>query len=125
MNPLYGIQGVRRLLLVQLISLIIVALFAMMFVGFRGGYSAVFGGLVYILPNAFYAKKLFQYQGARAARQIVNSFYKGEALKISLSIGLFALVFAVFNVNPMIFFGTYIGMQMLIWFAPLIFKRVG
>lgn len=121
MNPRYGARGVQRLLLIQLSMTAVFALVALLLTGRVGAQSAILGGIVYILPNLCYARKLFQYQGARAAKQIINGFYKGEALKIGLSIVLFTLVFVVFNINPLIFFGAYVGMQMLIWFAPLIF----
>ncbi|MDP3705901.1 MAG: ATP synthase subunit I [Legionellaceae bacterium] len=121
MNPRYGAHGVRRLALIQLSMTAVFALVSYLFTGCMGAQSAILAGVTYILPNLCYAKKLFQYQGARAAKQILNGFYKGEALKIGLSIVLFTLVFAVFNINPLIFFGVYVGMQMLIWFTPLLF----
>jgi ATP synthase protein I len=82
--------------------------------------SAGLGGLVGIIPNALFAIKLFKYQGARAARQIVSSFYKGEALKIVLSIFLFALVFISYKITPLAFFVSYVLVLMTHWFAPWI-----
>lgn len=82
--------------------------------------SALLGGLVYIIPSAYFAFKLFKYQGARAARQIVNSFYKGEAAKIFLSMLLFTLVFALCRVNPLAFFTSYILLLMTHWISPWI-----
>jgi len=120
-NNQNGLRGARRLLLLQLGASVIAALMTMVIFGSAEALSALLGGVVSALPNAYFARKLFQYQGARAARQIVNSFYKGEAVKIILSIVLFALVFAFCNVIPWIFFATYIGAQMLMWFAPLVF----
>jgi len=121
MNVRYGVLGLRCLLLVNLSATTIFACIGLLFAGRQGMQSAVLGCLVYLIPNLCYAKKVFQYQGALAAKQIVNSFYKGEALKIGLSIILFTLVFAVFKLIPLIFFGVYISMQMLVWFTPLMF----
>jgi ATP synthase protein I len=84
----------------------------------RAAISAILGGLVYIIPNAYFASTLFKHQGARAAKQIVNSFYKGEALKMVSSILLFTAVFVLYRVTPFAFFATYITVLMTHWFAP-------
>lgn len=116
-----GVQGAKRLIIWQLMITALLATVAMLLSGGIAGRSALLGGLVSVLPNAYFAKKLFQQQGANAARQIVSSFYKGEVSKILLSIALFALVFKCFTIIPQVFFGAYIVVQMVFWFAPLIF----
>lgn len=116
-----SMRGVLRLLFIQSVLTTLIAGVVTLFSSATAGLSAVLGGCVSILPTACFARKLFQYQGARAAKQIVNSFYKGEALKIGLSILLFALVFKFFKIVPLVFFSTYIVVQMTFWFAPLIF----
>ncbi len=85
--------------------------------------SALLGGLVSIVPTAYFAAKLFKYNGARAARQIVNGFYKGEALKIAMTAVLFTVVFKFFTIIPLVFLSVYITVQMVFWFAPLIFSN--
>ncbi|MBI2786630.1 MAG: ATP synthase subunit I [Legionella longbeachae] len=88
--------------------------------GTNAAISALLGGMVCIVPNAYFAYKLFKYQGARSAKKIVNSFYKGEALKIIISILLFTAVFISFRITPLAFFVSYIMILMTHWFAPLI-----
>jgi ATP synthase protein I len=108
------------------VQLGITATIAMICIGFYNwntAKSAILGGLVNIIPNAYFANKLFKYQGARAARQIVNGFYKGEALKIVLSILLFTLVFVFIKVNPIAFFLTYIVIVMTHWLSPWIINN--
>lgn len=122
MVPRYGIRSIRVLFSLQLGVGLVLLMLAMIFSNKTGVQSAMLGSLVYIIPNALCATKMFQYQGARSAKKIVNSFYKAEALKFALSIVLFAAVFVFFKINPLIFFGAYISMQMVIWFAPLIFN---
>ncbi len=118
-----GLRGANRLLAWQLAITLLVAVIVAVISGGKSALSAMLGGLVSALPSAYFARKLFQYQGAQAAKQIVNSFYKGEAMKIILSILLFALVFIFSNVNPVVFFITYIVVQMVYWFAPLLFAN--
>lgn len=113
-------RGLVRFWLVQFgITLIIAALCAVIF-SINAATSALLGGMVCIIPNAYFANKLFKYHGARAAKQIVNSFYKGEALKIILSIFLFTAVFVLCRITPFAFFASYIVVLMTHWFAPWI-----
>ncbi len=113
-------QGAQRLLLIQLGVAVLISVIALIVGDVKAALSAVAGGLVCAIPNAYFVSKLFKHNGARAARQIVNGFYKGEALKLILSVALFALVFKYLNVNPLVFFVAYIAAQMVFWFAPLI-----
>jgi len=112
--------GIRRLLLVQLGITIILALLFALVMSLNAACSALLGGLVCIIPNAYFASKLFQFHGARAAKQIVNSFYKAEALKIIVSIILFTAVFVLCRITPLAFFASYIIVMMTHWFAPWI-----
>ena len=116
-----GITGAKRLVACQFIMTTLMTLGCLLVSGDRAAISALLGGLVCTLPNAYFARKMFQYQGARAARQIVNNFYKGEGLKIALSILLFTVVLKFINIIPLIFFIVYLVVQMVFWFAPLMF----
>lgn len=116
-----GITGAKRLVACQVILTAVIALGCLLVSGRMPATSALLGGLVCTIPNAFFARKMFEYAGARAARQIVNNFYKGEGLKIILSILLFTVVLKFFNIIPLIFFIVYLVVQMTVWFAPLMF----
>ncbi|CDZ76180.1 F0F1 ATP synthase subunit I [Legionella massiliensis] len=118
-----GVAGVKRLLKTQLITSVFISLVFFLFFGKNEGISAMLGGLVALVPSILFAKKMFRYQGARAARQIVKSFYIGEALKISSTAILFTLVFVMYKIAPLAFFFTYIVVLMNYWFAPLIFAN--
>ncbi|MCW8445235.1 F0F1 ATP synthase subunit I [Fluoribacter gormanii] len=120
MNKQLSNRGIVRLWLVQLSATLIIAALCALVYGTNAASSALLGGLVCIVPNAYFASKLFKYQGARSAKQIVNSFYKGEALKIVISIFLFTAVFLLFKITPLAFFASYIMILMTHWFAPLI-----
>lgn len=113
-------RGITRLWLLQISVMLAVSLFCLLVFGIDEARSAILGALVCILPNIYFARQLFKYQGARAARQIINSFYVGEAFKIFLTMILFAAVFVFFRITPLVFFGSYITILMTHWFAPLI-----
>lgn len=120
MNQQLSKRKIVRLWLIQLAVTLVLSVFCLLKYTVNAGLSALLGGLVYIIPNAYFASKLFKHQGARAAKQIVSSFYKGEALKIVLSIFLFTAVFVLFRITPLAFFLSYITVLMTHWLAPLI-----
>ena len=120
MNKQLNKRGIIRLWIIQLATTLCIAGFFLIAYDIKASASALLGGLVYIIPSAYFASKLFKYQGARAARQIVNSFYKGEAAKIFLSMLLFTLVFALCRVTPLAFFTSYILLLMTHWISPWI-----
>ena len=72
------------------------------------GKSIILGGAVYLLPQAWFAWRVFPYRGATATRNVVNGFYKGEAGKFLLSSLGFAVVFALLRpLNAVALLATY------------------
>jgi ATP synthase protein I len=80
-------------LLAQAIVCLLVALLFTLGKGLTAGYSALLGGMIARLPNAFFAYKAFRYFGARSTRDIVLSIWSGAMGKWILTAVLFALVF--------------------------------
>jgi ATP synthase protein I len=113
-------HGIIRFWFLQLGLVILLTSFCAIKYNANAALSACLGGLIAIIPNALFANKLFKYQGARAAKQIVSSFYKGEALKIGLTILLFTLVFILCKITPLAFFVSYILVLMTHWLTPWI-----
>lgn len=120
MNKQLSKRGIVRLWQIQLVAILVFALFCALFFSVKAANSALLGGIICVIPNIYFARKLFKYQGARSAKQIVNSFYKGEAVKIILSVILFTVVFVWVKITPLAFFLAYIMILMTHWFAPLI-----
>ena len=63
------------------------------------GYSALLGGLIALVTNAYFTHKAFRYFGARSAKAIIQSIWAGEMGKQILAAALFALVFV--GVKPL------------------------
>ncbi|CAD5107099.1 F0F1 ATP synthase subunit I [Zestomonas carbonaria] len=111
-------------LLTQLIVVSGAAALLWLWLGTVAGYSGLLGGLIAWLPNVYFAHKAFRFGGARAAREIVRSFYAGEAGKLIFTAVLFALTFA--GVKPLVvpaLFGTFLLALAVNWFAPLLIRR--
>ncbi len=109
---------VRLLLLCQLAGTVVLSVIALSF-GLTAAYSVLLGGLICLLPNCYFAYRAFKFQGARAARDIVRSFYVGEAGKLLLTAILFAVVFSsVKPINALAIFLGFGAVQMIQWLVP-------
>ena len=58
------------------------------------GRSVAAGGLIFLLPHAWFAERALRRQGARAAREVAQGFYRAEAGKFLLTAAGFAAAFA-------------------------------
>ena len=77
-------------------------------------YSMLSGGLIAIVPQAWFATVAFRFSGARSARAIARSGYAGEVGKFLLSIAGFAVVFATLRpVSGAAVFAGYIAMLVI------------
>jgi len=110
-------------LMLQLIVTLAVALVLWGFQGWIAGYSGLLGGLVALVPNGYFAFRVYRYSGARSARAIVGEFYSGEAGKLILTAVLFIAVWL--GVKPLevaAVFGGYLAVLVVGASALLIVK---
>jgi ATP synthase protein I len=63
-------------------------------------HSALLGGLVAVIPQAWFTHRVFRRQGAQAAKQIARASYAAEVGKFFMAVAGFALVFAL--VRPIV-----------------------
>ncbi len=59
------------------------------------GYSAFIGGLIFVIPNAYFAHRTFRYQGARQVYVAVGNMFRAESIKLALTAVFFAAVFTL------------------------------
>jgi ATP synthase protein I len=57
--------------------------------------SVLLGGIISILPNAYFAHCVFRHAGARSIEKAVRSTYQGELIKLLMMGAGFGLVFAL------------------------------
>lgn len=113
--------AVFPLLMAELAVAVIAPLVLWGWQGTVAGYSGLCGGVIAWLPNLYFAHKAFRFSGARAAQNIVRSFYAGEAGKLILTAVLFALTFAgVKPLDALAVFGVFLLTQGVGWLAPLL-----
>ncbi|SDU33497.1 F0F1 ATP synthase subunit I [Halopseudomonas salegens] len=76
-----------------------IALALWLFQGPVAGYSGLLGGLIALVPNAYFVFRVFRYSGARSTRAIVSEMFSGEAGKLILTAALFVLV--LMSIDPL------------------------
>ena len=59
--------------------------------------SIMVGGLIQIVPQAWYARQAFRYRGARQVNKIVRAMYWGESGKVILTAALFVTTFILWT----------------------------
>jgi ATP synthase protein I len=121
-NNQQGIQGAKRLFMMQLRLSACVSLMIWALCGLSSARSTLLGGLVCLLPQAWFARALFREQRARFSQQILKSAYRGEAIKLLMSATMFAVVFRWVDVVPVMFFAGYFLVHVTFWFAPRFFR---
>jgi len=115
---------VARVLLLQLGSSVLLALLFWGIGGRISGFSALLGGLICLLPNAYLALRLTLPRSDRGASGLVRAAYIGELGKIVLTVLLFGLVFLLVRpVDPVALFSGFIVTTMLTLFGFLMRDR--
>ncbi len=79
--------------------------------------SALMGGLIQVLPQAWFSRQAFKYAGASNVDKIVQSMYRGELGKVVITATLFTIVFTVDKQwHYLTLFTTFLVMIPLQWF---------
>jgi len=97
---------------VQLVATVLIAAIFLFFSNEVAAYSILIGGLISAISNYFFAVQAFRYRGARNAQKVVKSFMKGEAVKIVITLLLFALTFTLISaINEAAVIGGFFAAQ--------------
>lgn len=103
---------VHRITLAQLAILVPLCLLTWLTMNEVSAYSLLCGGLISILPQAWFASVAFRRRGAQQARAIARLSYAGEIGKFLLSVAGFALVFA--TVRPIDGLAVFTGFLLML-----------
>lgn len=101
-----------KLLGIQLAISVAIALLLLIFSGKAAAYSAILGGLAYILPNAYFVRCAFRGSVEQSPHKIVRWFYVGEAGKLVLTGVIFVMCFAL--VKPLHVIALFIAYILMI-----------
>tara|TARA_B110000879_G_C10798036_1_gene365445 strand:+ start:107 stop:475 length:369 start_codon:yes stop_codon:yes gene_type:complete len=82
--------------------------------------SVMIGGLIQIVPQAWFAWRAFRYTGARQVGLVVRAMYQGEVGKVVLTAAMFVVTFLLWKqLNFLAVFSTFIVMMPLQWFITI------
>ena len=110
-----GLQSARRLFFGQLMVILLAMGIFGINDGLMGVRSALLSGLSCLIPCVCFSVVLFWDTARYTAGRTVRRFYRGEALKLGLSVLCFALIFIFVSINPWVFFMTYLMTQVIGW----------
>ncbi len=118
-----AVQRAIKILIVQLVTVCIIAL-VLSIKDLILGYSALLGGLIYIIPNAYYTYKVLIKNNKmnlnKSANHTLADLYSGQIWKMVIGAMLFALTFVLVKpLSPFSLFGTFIAIQPLGWYLQM------
>ncbi len=109
----------------QLLMIICLAFVLFLFGGLKSGLSTLLGGLAYWFPTLLFVWRVFNREGARAARRFLLLFVAGESIKLLLSGILFVLILKYLPVNLLSVLIGFVGAVIAFWIASMIMLAEG
>jgi ATP synthase protein I len=108
------------MLLLQVAASALVAIGFAVWQGQVAAVSALLGGIVAVVPNAFLAARLLSPKAGANARALLRAAWLGEIGKLALTALLFAVVFvAIRPLSALAVFGGFIAAQLMFFGLPL------
>ena len=95
--------------------IILVSVILFLFNQINFGYSFFIGGIAWILPNLYFAHKVFIEMRPQQSRQIVRNFYLGEFSKIVLTGIIFIVSVKLLPLSIVSFLTGFIFAQIVFW----------
>ncbi len=112
-------QRVIRIFLIQALLVVVMAVIAL-FSGMTQAYSVILGGVLYLLPNAYFAKRLLFSRQNSSANRALAEMYIGQIWKMAISIVGFAAVFIMVRpLSPFSLFFAFILLQISGWYLQM------
>ena len=119
-----GRQLATKVLFYQSLIAVLLTIFFTLYSGKYSGISALYGGLVCLLPGMVFAFLAFRFAGASHNRLVVRSFNKGSKLKFIFTIVLFVVVYKWPNLQPIPLIVSYVVTLMAQWPIIIFISRV-
>ena len=118
--PTISTPPIGKISMIQVAAMLLLSGISLVVLGKVSAYSVLLGGLISIIPNAYFAAKVFSQTGARAMEKVVRNAYLGEFIKLALMGAGFALVFVL--VKPLHAPGVFAGFVLvhIVWLVCLV-----
>jgi ATP synthase protein I len=89
--------------------------------GQEAGYSAILGGLVWVLPTLYFAYRVLFADIRKSVKSLVWSFYRAEITKLAFSAMLFVITVKLISVNTLTVLLAFLVAQISFWVASLFY----
>jgi len=100
------------------VTILLVAVVALAPLDTTISFSVLIGGIIQIVPQAYFSLLAFRYIGAQQAPKIVQAMQKGASGKLLLTAILFGLSFSFLSpLDVRVLFLTYCLMIIIQWFC--------
>lgn len=109
------------LAVVQIIVILLASVITLFALNTKAAYSCVLGGLVSVIPNLLFAKKLFQKLYARQAQAFIKTFYRYEIIKLILMGCLFVILLKLKITTELFLVLGFVLAQISSLFLPIIY----
>ena len=84
----------KEWLIIEMVLLVVLSLLWLI-ESRAAGYSAFIGGLIFVIPNAYFAHRTYRFEGARQMQLAVSNMFRAASIKIALTAIFFAAVFTL------------------------------
>lgn len=118
-----GRQLARKVLFYQSLIAMTLACIFFLFLDKYSGISALYGGLICVLPGMVFAFLAFKYAGASQNKLVVRNFNKGSKLKFIITIVLFVMAYKSPNLQPLPLLISYVITLMAQWPIIILVSR--
>lgn len=89
--------------------------------GWKSAVSPLLGGMVAVLPNLYFAYKIYLAREL-GAQGVLNAFYAGETVKLILTVALFSIVLQIPSVDFLTLMAGYAAVLSVFWFALFMWR---
>jgi ATP synthase protein I len=114
-------QPILLILLAQALVALVVALGLAFWQGRLAAVSALLGGAIVVIPNAFLAARLLNPGAGSSGKSLLRAAWLGEIGKLVLTALLFTIALVTIRpISALGLFGGFIAAQLVIFAAPLL-----
>lgn len=112
-----------KVVTVQLVVVVGLALLLAALLGARAGYSALAGSIISVVPSFYLAARMFRLSHGASAERLLRGIYVGEIMKMLLTVALFVIAFKLLDVDLIIVGAVYLVGMVVHWAALLFPER--
>lgn len=108
-----------RIVLAQLGVALVAAVAGWSLWGASTGIAVLAGGMIGVITNLYVAARVFGRGAVRPAPQVLRRFFAAEAVKVVLTVGLFAVAIGVLRLSVPPLLGGY-GLTLAVYWLALL-----